>query len=236
MSDKKSAGNPAQEYLSPAALRRRGWTDGMVRTLLGAPDKRVRNPLYQGAASARLYGLDRIEAAEQSERFPAVAEQAARRSAASLAAANRRREVVLRHVATVELSVPEIASEVLTRRAVRHRTELTDRARLTGRARLADRAQVNDTAQLNDRAEREGRLDRTDVSRVDPLTLERWKVNYLRHQLTDYDHFLDDLFGLTGKAEATRLLRIRVYAAIGKAYPDLAAECRRQLSARAWPP
>ena len=80
------------------------------------------------------------------------------------------------------------------------------------------------------RDEREGEL--TDPSEVDRRTLDRWKVNYLRHQLTAYDALLDDLFGTAGRPEAERTLRRRVYTAIWNTYPDLADECQRQLRVR----
>ncbi|MGW4159460.1 hypothetical protein [Streptomyces sp. NPDC004788] len=56
----------------------------------------------------------------------------------------------------------------------------------------------------------------------------RWQVGYLRHALSRYDALLDDLYGDTGRAEAERLLRRRVYEAIAAAYPHLAHECRRR--------
>jgi hypothetical protein len=59
--------------------------------------------------------------------------------------------------------------------------------------------------------------------------LVRWQVDYLRHVLSRYDTLLDGLFGATGRAEAERLLRARVYGAIARAYPRLAAECARRV-------
>ncbi|RST09106.1 hypothetical protein EF905_30100, partial [Streptomyces sp. WAC05374] len=58
--------------------------------------------------------------------------------------------------------------------------------------------------------------------------LVRWQVDYLCHALSRYDTLLDGLFGATGRAEAERLLRERVYGAIARAYPRLAAECARR--------
>lgn len=74
--------------------------------------------------------------------------------------------------------------------------------------------------------------DATDPAKLDPRILDRWKVNYLRHQLTTYDTALDELFGQVGRADAERALRRRVYSAIWNAYPELAAECQRQLRIR----
>jgi hypothetical protein len=72
---------------------------------------------------------------------------------------------------------------------------------------------------------------RLDISTVDGKTLNRWKVNYLRQQLTRYDPMIEGLFGRVGRADAEHSLRQRIFEAIGKAYPDLQDECRRQLRA-----
>lgn len=65
----------------------------------------------------------------------------------------------------------------------------------------------------------------------DHKTLNRWKVNYLRHHLTRYDPVIEGLFGRVGRADAERSLRRRMFEAIPKAYPELYEECQRQLRA-----
>jgi hypothetical protein len=65
----------------------------------------------------------------------------------------------------------------------------------------------------------------------DGNTLDRWKVDYLRQQLTRYDPMLEGLFGRVGRADVEKLLRRRALEAIGRTYPDLLDECQRQLRA-----
>jgi hypothetical protein len=62
----------------------------------------------------------------------------------------------------------------------------------------------------------------------DPAFLERITVNFIRHKLTRYDHELERLAGKVGVRRAVRVIRRRVYEAIAQAYPQYAAECRRQ--------
>jgi hypothetical protein len=71
--------------------------------------------------------------------------------------------------------------------------------------------------------------DAIDPGKVDTATLNRWKVNYLRHHLTRYDSMIEGMFGRVGRAAAERVLRRRALEAIGKTYPDLLEECQRQL-------
>ncbi|RAG87140.1 hypothetical protein DN069_02870 [Streptacidiphilus pinicola] len=187
----------------------------MVPKLLGAPDLTVRNPRFRGAAPSRLYSAARVEAAEATDAFAALAGAASRRAACSRAASERRRRAVLAEVEGLCIRVPRLAPECLTRRAVAHRNQ-----------RDAQRA-----CRRGDHRPLPARVDA-----AEPGALRRWQVNYLRHALTDYDAVLDGLHGSTGRAEAEQLLRRRVYEAIGTAYPHLVTECRRQLNERQPPP
>lgn len=72
---------------------------------------------------------------------------------------------------------------------------------------------------------------RIDVRTVDRETLNRWKVNYLRHHLTRYDPVIEGLFGRIGRADVERSMRRRAFEAISRTYPDLQEECQRQLRA-----
>jgi len=70
-----------------------------------------------------------------------------------------------------------------------------------------------------------------DVRTLDHRILNRWKVNYLRRQLTRYDPVIEGLFGEIGRADIERVLLRRFLEAIGRKYPDLQDECQRQLRA-----
>jgi hypothetical protein len=110
-----------RRYVSLAGLRARGWTGGMVHRLLGAPDRLALNPRFRAAPPARLYRVERVEAAERSEEFRVVAEAAARRSDAVRAALRRRQEEVLERIRAEPIEVPRLDSDKLASRAVEHR-------------------------------------------------------------------------------------------------------------------
>lgn len=191
------------EYATPTALIRRGWTDKAIRKFLGEPDHHAINPLYRTAAPMRLYSLARAVTAE------ATAEWRAWRGAAtarSRAAADLHRARVLAEVADLEIRVPVMDLDVLAAAAVEHRNE---------RARLRD-----------------WDCDPATVDGVPPETLHRWMVNFLRHQHTEYDGHLKDLSAKIGRAPATELIRAKVYTVIADTYPTLADETRRQLAER----
>ncbi|MEU0023960.1 hypothetical protein [Streptomyces sp. NPDC006335] len=191
-------------HLSAAGLRARGWTAGMIRRLLGEPDLRRANPFFRTAPPTRLYGVERVEAAERSEEFRALSAVAARRSAAVKEAALRRRREVLARIAAEPIEVPVLDPERLTALAVEYRDRVAGRG--PGPSGAGPDARTSDR----------------------DLDLDRWKVDYLRHRLARYDGILDELSGRTGRAAAEELLRRRVHAAISQAYPDLAQECERR--------
>jgi hypothetical protein len=67
------------------------------------------------------------------------------------------------------------------------------------------------------------------TSSSDPVFLQCITVNYLRHSLSRYDHELERLFGKVGVRDAYAHLNAKVYLAITQSYPDLSAECVRQM-------
>ena len=62
--------------------------------------------------------------------------------------------------------------------------------------------------------------------------LDRITVNYIRHELSAYDEKIDDLFGKIGKHEAFQLLNQKIYTEIGRVFPQVREEARRQLKAK----
>ena len=66
----------------------------------------------------------------------------------------------------------------------------------------------------------------------DSVFLNRVIVNYLRHNLSNYDSKLDDIFGKVGKSEAYRIINTKIYAKIAEVYPVLKDECDNQLMSK----
>ncbi|MEV8590823.1 hypothetical protein [Streptomyces sp. NPDC051180] len=218
-------------YVSFTGVRRRGWTDAMVRDLLGTPDVQGRDPRRWSLAPVRLYLLARVESVERTPEFSETSARAPARSAAAEAHAERRRAAVLAAVRAEPIEVPRLPGPELERRAVRHRHALAGRSPGSSRP----------TAPTEPGAGAEGRSatarpdgsgpGRPGGTRGGPPagSLVRWQVAYLRHALSRYEALLDGLYGATGRADAERLLGRRLYEAIAAAYPALARECRRRI-------
>jgi hypothetical protein len=203
-----------QSMLTMPQLKDRGWTDAMVRDLLGGPDQLVPNPHYRSATPMRLWATDHVTTIEAGEDFAARLKSGKTRSAASVAAADKRREQLINAVDAMTVSVPSLGKAELAREAIRHRNRVME---------------FHNSGEFREGFER-ANPDTPDA--VDSATLDRWKVNYLRHRLTDYERYLEEVAGNVGVRDAKDLIREKVYDAIADAYPELAAECSRQYDER----
>lgn len=73
----------ATECIGAAGLKARGWTEAMIRDLLGDPDWSADNPHYKSAAPMRLWRVQRAGQAESSPGFAQRQERAQRACAAA---------------------------------------------------------------------------------------------------------------------------------------------------------
>jgi hypothetical protein len=81
----------ASKCVGAYGLKERGWTEAMIRDLLGDPDLLVDNPHYKSGGPMRLWRLQRAEAAEAGPEFAAQRETASRRCAGAAKAAETRK-------------------------------------------------------------------------------------------------------------------------------------------------
>jgi len=187
-------------------LKERGWTDKMISQLAGDHDKEKENPLFRGASAMKLYQRDRIEAIERGEAFKAALAKAEVRRVSSGRAVETKRKKTLE---TVEGWNPEILTRplpVVTKEAISSFNYWK--------------------AEVEERTDKPSRYAKADS---EPEFLRRITVNYLRHELSDYERRLNTLKkGAVGKREAYHLIREKVLNSIAEAYPSLREECERQ--------
>ena len=66
-----------------------------------------------------------------------------------------------------------------------------------------------------------------DVYKADESTVQRWVVNYIRHNLVKYDNFLEKIYGKVGVHECYVDTKVIILQKIAEVYPDYEEECRR---------
>ena len=190
-----------EKFSSRPTLKERGWTDSMINALLPTPDYKRRNPYYRCAGAMKFYSNRRVMLAEQSDEWKRRKAIAERRSEAATDAADRRWE-------KMEKFVERIAPPRLRKKPLE---------------------KIRKAAYASWSAMRSARGKSTDpLECIDPATLDRISVNYIRHELSSYDQLLDTVKGSVGADYAREALRTAVLTSIADAYPELADEVALQ--------
>jgi len=177
----------------------------MVKRFVPVPDETRVNPRYRCAAPMRLYRLERVVGIEKTKGFLAAAEGARKRQRVASEVVEKKREKTSDYIRQVEIVVPKFSQVALLDKAIWHFNKRREGREFEGR-------------EFGDAASRKS----------DSQFLLRIAVNYLRHQMTDYEGHLEQVAGMVGVGEAYYGIKGKVLAAIAAEYPWLAGECDRQ--------
>jgi hypothetical protein len=79
--------------LTLTELKKRGWSESMIRNLLGQPFETKQNPWFKNGADMKLYSLARVESVESTMEFKEALLNKERRSTIALMANNRKQEL-----------------------------------------------------------------------------------------------------------------------------------------------
>lgn len=197
-------------YLTVTELKRRGWTDALIRHHLGEPDTTRPNPYYVSRAAMRLFQTERVAAVEKSAQWDRLQERSRARREAAAHAATTKRQALMARLDAVELSVPVMPFDAVTRMACQHYNQHQE-------VKLMERGLYD--------------WQKADAA-SDPAFLVRISVNFLRHHLSQYEAELESVAGRVGVRDAFAEINRKVYAAIAATYPALSDECSRQLAAK----
>jgi len=205
MKDKKDA-------ITISGLKgKRGWTDALIRDFLGEPDFTKKNPHYSSSAPMKLYYLEKVEETEKLEDFKIRKEKVEKRRGSAKKAAQKavqtKKENLLRSVEEMEIHVEELKDAAVIKIACES---------------------FNDWK----RYKRDYDYEPADPKKSDKTFLDRITVNFIRHELTDYDHSLHVVAGNVGVLEAVWRIKEKIFYAIAKKYPQYIGECSKQLGSK----
>jgi hypothetical protein len=189
-----------------AGLKERGWTDSLIRDFLPDPVLR-KNPVYKSAAPMKLWYLEDIKKAEDTEEFVIRQEKASKLSQTRKSIADQKRAALLASIDSVEISVKYYEPQEIRERVLK--------AKQAWYQEVSMRHMDPDCGNAYDPS-------------ISEETIRRWEVNYIRHHLTKYDKKIKGLFNKVGKQQAYELLRTKTLDAIACVYPYLADECESQ--------
>lgn len=206
----KSATKERQEMIPQSWVKQRGWSDRLIKDLLGEPDEYAVNRFYKSGPPMRLFLLSRVETAEHSEAYLKSRKAGEKRREAAKKAVETKRKKTRDYLDTVVIKVPQVEKDELLRQACDHWMQL--------------------------QYDREDFFAECDPKTSSPEFLHRITVNYLRHQLTRYERHLVDIYGLVGARDAYLEIKTKVLSEIAETYYWLAAECQRQIDVLLAPP
>lgn len=197
----------AEKFMTGKDLtRRRGWSSYTIQQFLGEADKKEVRRFPNTTFTITLFSVDRVEAAEQDPEWQALAEgqyyrrRRAERTESRVNAMDRVRtfDVKVRH--------EELDRQFIVEAALENYNEF--------RGKNAARAGNAFTP--------------VTLEDATPNFLIRVTLNYLRHNLTNYDYAIKKLAVNLGSKEEYVLLRSRYFDALRQHFPDFAEALTNQ--------
>ena len=206
-----SIGSSEPTFITLAKLiEERSWSKAMVGEFLGDPDRTAPNPNYRSGPPMRLYDLKRIEQAEATPEFAPRQAQYEVKKKAALERSSAKREKLIADVRQVE---------------IQYYFDMTVKdARENGLNAWANWEDEKNSQRRNF----EGPAFRTPEFYA-PEDIDRWAVNWLRHERSEYETSLDSIYGLVGRKFADPIIKNRVLRHISETFPELAPAAHLQL-------
>lgn len=190
-----------EDWLTKAAIKERGWTDGAIKRFLGAPEETRKNPHYLSGPPMQLWRVTTVDKAEKNPEFIAwkIKHDNRRKdfSKRAIEQHKQRRSLLMEWVDSLAVEVPKYSENKLFKFAIDNYNDL-----------------------WSSRGEYE-KLIYQDFRELDPEFLHRITINALLHALSDYEYHLAQVEGLTGASEARNKLKRKVLTSIHKVYPDV---------------
>ena len=187
---------------------KRNWTESLIKKYLKKPDLIKPNPYYNSASEMLLYDLKKIMRIEGKATFKEDFDKTLKRKSSSKKAIETKTNNLLSLIENIEITVIKMEMK-----------NLYD-------AMIEDYNNYHLYKNLDSRY--------ISIS-TDKQTLIRIAVNYIRHNLTSYDHHLVEIYSKVGTHQAYKILNKRIYDLISKTYPDLEKECVRQFKEKFTP-
>lgn len=200
---KKALAEKREPMMTQTDLLYDGWTKTMIKKLLPEPILK-RNPRYACAPEMKLWKKADIEAIMLSDEYQIEKAKADKRKKAANKAIDTKLE---KTEAKLQKNIDDIVVEKIP---------LSELRALTLEERDAYYSSRN--------------LEYLGTAKyADAETIERWMVNYIRHELTNYNYDLFHMQGLVGCHEAYYDYKVAVMNKIADTYPELKDECERQI-------
>lgn len=189
------------KYYTYSNLSKMGFTKKLIEEHLHEPLLKD-NPHYRMGPKMKLYLAKDVEKFMKTDIFLNYQESRKNRVNAAIKNANKRREENYRYI-------DDEISKIIVKRV-----SLDELERLTLEAKLDWLLWTRD--------------DFYGFDDLSDETLARWMINYIRHNLTNYDEILDNIKGKFGVEEAYIKYKKILMLKIKEVYPELFIETKEQ--------
>ena len=227
-------GNYMSELITQSTVIEMGFTKSMITRLLPPPIERP-NPHYKCAAPMKLWEKDEVLKVMNTKAYEEMAKKVKKRKAAAKKAAITKAENLQINMSEIgkELKITIIADEELVRKTLKDREQYI----ILGLESQIDcllykpskYMTEEDTDELNQLTDQLDDLKKSGIGIPNIDTLNRWIVNYIRHNLVEYDTNLKHLYGKTGKQSGYETFKKVILEKIAELYPKYKDECERQI-------
>jgi len=199
-----------KEYKCKTDLLKSGWSSSMIEKLYGKPDKTKRNSFYYNGPPISLYLITKIEMIEKTEEYKLLKEKFDKRSSKIKLSIDKQKKDFLNQISN-NITIESIEEQIKNSYSYKHSYVVND----------AIESYNNFHSYFDD-------FEIVSIN-SDKDFLERITVNYIRHNLTNYEDELLKTFNKFGKHEVINLIKYNVLIAISNVYPHLKDECKRQI-------
>ena len=198
----------ARKTCTQSELIAEGWTKALIAKFLPEPELRD-NPHYKCAAPMKIWSREVVEAAMQAEGY-----------AEAKARSDKRKASAKKAVKTKIVKLDEYIDKCLLNAQI----EVIPIDELRERTLQKKQEWYDYQALLRDQWSDERSVDFANES-----TVKRWMVNYVRHNLTEYEDTLYRLKGKIGRKDVYYKLHDGIIKKIANTYPMLSDACEDQL-------
>lgn len=197
-----------KQYYTLTEVKKLGFNPKMIEELLPDPILRT-NPHYRRAAPMKLWEQCIVEEAMNNEKFIVYKTESDKRRQSAKKAVQTKYDKLHKEV---EKKISEIYVQKIDNDRLRKETLRNKQAWYDYQECIRNKCSYMDAYSANED------------------TQKRWMVNFIRHNLMDYD---DDLYKMSGKTGCHREYvnyKSAVLQKIAETYPELAEECQRQMT------
>ena len=177
------------KYITKTELKKRGFTDSIIKKLNITYDKEKINPMYKSASTMKLYDLSKIESIEKTETFKELLKKSEKRKKSSKKAVQTKLDKNLEYINSMTITFKKtIPYKTLRDKAIDNYNNWN-----YGRPSVVN-----------------GNRDFNTIINYDDSRIDRIIINYVRHYRSNYEDILDEIKGKVGKGDLYKSLKDKI--------------------------